>query len=50
LSHNKIQAIVGLRLIELPEIKVLDLRFNDIAKDEKEKVKSKVDHELQLFL
>lgn len=34
LSHNKVQAIVAVKLVEdLPEIKVLDLRFNDIGKD-----------------
>lgn len=32
LSHNKVQALIVSKLIDLPEIKVLDLRFNDINK------------------
>ncbi len=51
LSHNKIQAIVAAKLVtDLPEIKVLDLRFNDIGKEDKTGVKDKCRTELQLFL
>lgn len=50
LSHNKVQAIIGLKLVELPEMKVLDLRFNDMNKEEKQAIKQKCNTNIQLFL
>lgn len=50
LSHNRIQTVVGVKLVELPELKVLDLRFNDISKEEKGDIKSKANPATQLFL
>ena len=50
LSHNKIQACIAIRLSSLPELKVLDLRFNDIEKEEKSEVKNKSPESLQIFV
>lgn len=56
LSHNKIQTVVAVRLLELPELRVLDLRFNEgISKEDKEEIKGKVkglgkEGTLQLFV
>ena len=50
LSHNKITMACVLKYLELKELKVLDVRFNEVLGEEKEELKQKRKEPLQLFV
>lgn len=50
LSHNRITVACVRKYLELKELKVLDLRFNEINAEEKEELRSVKGEQLQMFL
>jgi hypothetical protein len=50
LSHNKINADCVRKLLEIEELTVLDVRFNEVQNEEKEALRALKKEQLQLFL
>lgn len=50
LSHNKITSRCVWTYFDMPALKVLDVRFNEISPEERETIKGQVKEQLQLFL
>lgn len=50
LSHNKINADCVRKLLEIEELTVLDVRFNEVQNEEKEGLRALKKEQLQLFL
>lgn len=50
LSHNKITSRCVWSYFEIPALKVLDVRFNEIPTEEKEALRTGMKDGLQLFL
>jgi Leucine-rich repeat (LRR) protein len=50
LSHNKITSRCVWAYFEMPALKVLDVRFNEVSPEERDAIKGQAKEQLQLFL